>query len=160
MSPQILFNQPLNSLSPLPPPDFTLLFTSLTRGVALIVLRRGGGQEPSPSSPSHFFGDKEEDKSIGSSVSGLENNTKVTSRLLENDLRLFLENCSKVHNIFKIFQGRMPANSHLVFYDTLQSLLPGILPTSKSIPTQLQLLLWKIIMLYRLNESWELQSKI
>lgn len=135
-----------------------MLFTSLTRGVALIVLR--GGQEPSPSSPSHFFGDKEEDKSTGSSVSGLENNTKVASRLLENDLRLFLENCSKVHNILKIFQGRMPADSHLAFYDTLQSLLPGILPTSKSIPTQLQLLLWKIIMLYRLNESWELQSKI
>ena len=48
MSPQILFNQPLNSLSPLPPSDFTLLFTSLTRGVAAIVLR--GGREPSPSS--------------------------------------------------------------------------------------------------------------
>lgn len=136
-----------------------MLFTSLTRGVALIVLR-GGGQEPSPSSPSHFSGDKEEVKSTGSSVSGLENNIKVASRLLENDLKLFLENCSKVHNIFKIFQGRMPADSHLAFYDTLQSLLPGILPTSKSIPTQLQLLLWKIIMLYRLNESWELQSKI
>lgn len=158
MSPQILFNQPLNSLSPLPPSDFTLLFTSLTRGVAAIVLR--GGREPSPTSPSHFFGDKEEDKSTGSSVSGLENNTKVASRLLENDLRLFLENCSTVHNIFKIFQGRMPADPHPAFYDTLQSLLPGILPTSKSIPTQLQLLLWKIIMLYILNESWELQSKI
>ena len=125
-----------------------------------MVLRGGGGQEPSPSSPSHFLGDKEEDKSTGSSVSGLENNIKVASRLLENDLKLFLENCSKVHNIFKIFQGRMPSDSHLAFHDTLQSLLPGILPTSKSIPTQLQLLLWKIIMLYRLNESWELQSKI
>ena len=138
-----------------------MLFTSLTRGVAAIVLR--GGREPSPFSPPIFLVIR---KKINALVavqvvwSNLQNNTIVASRLLENDLKLFLEKCSKVHLIFKIFQGRMPADSHLAFYDTLQSLLPGILPTSKSIPTQLQLLLWKIVMLYRLNESWESQSKI
>lgn len=57
---------------PSPPSDFTLLFTSLTRGVAAIVLREGGGQGAQPLFPSHFFGDKEEDKCTGNSVSDLE----------------------------------------------------------------------------------------